>query len=113
MGELIVVSKKNIRPDYHTVYIGRGSALGNPFSCKKSAHNVIECDTAEESIEKYKEYLAYEIKHKNKEICDCLNTIYTAVKLGTKVQLLCFCKNENGEGLCHGDTIKEIILSKF
>ena len=104
---ITVVNKYKHTPTENDVYIGRGSVLGNPFTSIKDRQTKAEfiCDTREESVEKFKEYLLGKIAEKDKKLCDELNRIY---KMETVI-LVCFCKPKS----CHGDFIKKIIESKL
>lgn len=92
-------------------YIARGSPLGNPFthiSMKETKAEFI-CESRDQAIEKYKEYLIQKIKDKDKEICDELNKIWKAAKKGD-VSLICYCAPKLS---CHGNFIKNVINSKL
>ena len=61
-----VVNKNSFTPDTEfsivpikEFYIGRGSVLGNPYTSKKleDTKALFQCDSREESINKYEEYL--------------------------------------------------------
>lgn len=100
---ITVVNKYKHTPTENDVYIGRGSVLGNPFTSIKDRQTKAEfiCESREESVEKFKEYILNKIAIKDKAVCDELNRIY---KMET-VNLVCFCKPKS----CHGDLIKQII----
>lgn len=107
---ITVVNKYKHTATDHDIYIGRGSALGNPFTSiqdrKTKAQYV--CQSREESIESFRKYLYAKIKNKDKYICMALNKIYSLAKTGN-VNLVCYCKPKS----CHGDVIKELIESKL
>lgn len=92
------------------IYIGRGSVLGNPFTSIPIDRTKAEfqCNSREESIEMFKEYIINKINNKDKQVCDELNFIYKIAK-DRNVNLICYCKPKS----CHGDVIKEIIESKL
>lgn len=100
---ITVVNKYKHKPTEKDVYIGRGSILGNPFTSIKDRKTKAEfiCNSREDSIKMFKDYLLDKIKKKDKKICDELNRIYNL----KEVNLVCFCKPKS----CHGDIIKEII----
>jgi hypothetical protein len=98
---IAVVNRKNHEPTDLDVYVGRGSPLGNPFRINFRT-------TREEAIEKYETELQIKIKNKDKVICNELNRIYRAAKVGD-VNLVCYCKPEN----CHADFIKRLIEEKL
>jgi len=107
---IIVVNKyKHVKTD-NDVFIGRGSPLGNPFTHRdiETTKALVKCNTREEAISKYEEYLREAIKNKHKSICDELNRLWLAAKDGD-VNLVCFCKPKS----CHGDIIKKVLEEKF
>jgi uncharacterized protein YeaO (DUF488 family) len=103
---ITVVNKYKHTPTENDVYIGRGSALGNPFTSIKDKTTLAQfvCDSREESVESFREYIEEKIASKDKKICDELNRIYRM----ESVNLVCFCKPKS----CHGDIIKKIIDNK-
>jgi hypothetical protein len=105
-----VVNKYKHTPSSMDVYIGRGSALGNPYTGSKSVKNnkaEYQCESREAAIAKYEEYLILAISEKNRYICDELNKIWSKAKSGD-VNLVCFCNPK----ACHGDIIKKLIEDK-
>ena len=92
------------------VYIGRGSILGNPYTSIKHKETKADfvCDSREESIKLFREYLNDKISNKDSKICAELNKIYLKALSGN-VNLMCYCSPKE----CHGDVIKEIIDSKI
>jgi len=100
-----VVNSYKHKPTKNDIYVGRGSALGNPFSCKRNSMAQYICDTREESIENYRGWLQLQIEFKNKVVTNVLNDIWKRNKNGEDVNLVCFCKPKT----CHADIIKEII----
>lgn len=87
---------------HHTIYIGRGTLLGNPFVRGKDG-------TREEVIEKYSIWLNEQISNKNRLVCNELNRIYK-LSLNYNVYLQCSCKGFHKT--CHGDIIKNVLLNK-
>jgi hypothetical protein len=83
------------------VYIGRGSALGNPFVIGRDG-------TRNEVVAKFRVYLLERIATKDKAICGQLNDIWKKAKEGD-VALVCFCAPQR----CHGDVIKAIVEGKL
>lgn len=86
MNKTVVVNKYKDRFD---VYIGRGSAFGNPFEIGKDG-------TREEVIERYRDWFLKKLKNERfkKQV----------LKLKGK-RLGCFCKPL----ACHGDIIVEYL----
>lgn len=105
-----VVNKYKHQKTESDFYIGRGSALGNPFTSIKTKETkaLVVCENREESISRFKEYLKEKIQNKDEKICFELNRIYKMAKKGD-VNLICYCAPK----ACHGDVIKEIIEEKL
>lgn len=103
---LKVVNKYLHEATEQDVYIGRGSPLGNPFTSIKNRQTKAKevCESREESVKKFDQYIFHEIQNNNRIICDELNRIYLMAKKGD-VNLVCFCKPK----ACHGDVIKKYI----
>lgn len=107
---ITVVNKHTHTPTQNDFYIGRGSALGNPYTSKELSKTKAEfqCSSPEESVSSFRKYLLEKIKEKDKAICDALNSIWKIAKKGD-VNLICYCSPK----CCHGDVIKEIIEPKL
>lgn len=103
---IYVVNKYKHKSTTYDVYIGRGSALGNPFVITNKIPRKV-------SIGLYRVEFYQMLKHKvnNKlkyEICKQeLNKILYMHKKGI-VNLVCYC----APLICHGDVIKEFILNQ-
>lgn len=86
-----VIHKKHSYKHKNVFYIGRGSALGNPYTSiqdrKTKAQFVVEAK--EESVEKYREYLNDCIKKKDERVCSLVNQIFSlAIKEIIEVKML-------------------------
>lgn len=105
-----VVNKRKHVPARNDFYIGRGSALGNPFTHRELEDTIAQyhCETREEAISSYEKYVKDKINQRDLRICDELNRIFIAAKKGD-VNLVCYCKPKS----CHGDIIKRIIEEKL
>ena len=105
-----VIHKKNTDKYKNVFYVGRGSALGNPYTSIHGRETLAEfvVESREESIRLFKEYLLKCIDEKKEKVCNALNEIYT-LSIKENVYLSCYCKPKS----CHGDVIKEIIESRF
>ena len=86
-----ILNKYKVESTKGTIYIGRGSPLGNPFPITKELPRL-------EAIAKYKVYLIQRILTGNDIIINALRS------LSNESRLLCFCKPSP----CHGDVIKDI-----
>lgn len=87
----------NRRVNQEDIYIGRGSALGNPYVIGKDG-------TRDEVIAKYKDYLVQQVNAGNDRIIKALKEIKDRSK-HSMVKLGCYCKPKS----CHGDIIKEYL----
>lgn len=94
--------------DERYVYIGRGSALGNPFThLDNQGKAEYKVESREIAVESYRKYLEEKIKSKDKAVCNELNRIYK-LAMNKEIYLVCYCAPKP----CHGDVIKEIIEEK-
>jgi hypothetical protein len=105
-----VIHKKDTDKHDNVIYVGRGSALGNPYTSIKGRETLAEfvVDSRKESIECFRKYLLDCIEKREDVVCNMLNEIYNLAIKG-EVCLSCYCKPKS----CHGDIIKEIIESKI
>lgn len=105
---MITVRKK----PHPGIYIGRGSALGNPFDHKGSTHPQVKwrVRSREEAISSYKAWLMINLKEphlreRHPNIYRAINQLIVAHKRGEDINLVCYCAPLP----CHGDVIKEIV----
>jgi hypothetical protein len=105
-----VKNKHKSKHEPNDIYIGRGSPLGNPFTHRELEDTLAQykCETREEAISSYEEYINEKIMKRDLKVCDELNRIFIAAKKGD-VNLVCYCKPKS----CHGDIIKKIIEEKL
>ena len=99
-GTITVVNKYTFKPEAGdaVVYIGRGSALGNPWPIQAGT-----TETREVVIQRYKDNLPGRLS--NERTILALGFIEQNVRDGRNVKLVCFCKPR----ACHGDWIKELV----
>lgn len=103
--EITVVNKHSHKPTQDDVYIGRGSALGNPFTHLPGATKAIhQVASREQAVESYKNYLIDLIDAGDPGVLKELEKIKTKARTG-KVNLVCYCAPK----ACHGDVIRELI----
>lgn len=96
-----VVNKHKAVATKEDVYVGRGSALGNPFE--------IDVDgTRDEVVAMYKVWLEKKLKFKDAKIRKAMNEIWSKAKKGN-VRLACYCAPLR----CHAEIIREIVESKL
>jgi hypothetical protein len=93
-----VVNKYNHTPSTNYIYIGRGTALGNPFPITTKDDRDAVCN-------KYENYL----KNLKPSMKAQLNSIVNLGREHGEVNLVCFCAPKR----CHGDSIKALIESKL
>jgi hypothetical protein len=101
MNELTVVNKHHGQwPHRRYVYIGRPSALGNPFPVNAGR-------TREEAVAEFEIYLQQQMEAGNEAILNELERIGAMVldDSGEPVCLQCFCAPK----ACHGDVIRRVI----
>jgi hypothetical protein len=108
-NKISVVNKYKHKPTNRDFYIGRGSPLGNPFTSIRDRETKAEvvCDSREESIQRYEEWLNEKILKKDSAVCGELNRIFLSLREGN-TNLVCYCSPKP----CHGDVIKKLIESK-
>lgn len=104
---IFVVNKKEYNGQGISMYIGRPSTLGNPFThLEEKTLACYKVKTREEAVENYREYfyamLGTEYKFKL-----AIDWIEEKSKKGD-VHLVCWCAPLP----CHGDIIKEYLDSK-
>lgn len=83
-------------------YIGRGSPLGNPYPIEGA-------NTRDVVIEKYRVWLNQKIEACDPVVCDELNRLVDIAHQTGALKLKCFC----APAACHGDVIKETILTAW
>ena len=90
----------NIHREKYDLYIGRPSIWGNPWSHIKDRNTLakFQCDTREEAIAKYREYI---------ENGAGMHLLAKLPMLKGKT-LGCFCNVDKGEH-CHGEVLIELI----
>ena len=99
---IYVVNKYKHQQTTYDVYIGRGSALGNPYSHKFGGLEQFIVKTREDAILMYRKHLASSVLDGNMEVINELRNIAFKAK-SSIVYCVCFCKPAS----CHGDVIVE------
>ena len=85
------------RADPGAQYIGRGSALGNPFVMTAESQRAAVC-------EKYQLWFDAQVAAGNPSVMAQLSVLYRLARQGSLV-LGCYCAPRQ----CHGDTIKRFL----
>ena len=80
--------------DPYSVYVGRGSALGNPFKMNQESDRNAVCDA-------YEIWFNEQVGAGNRLVLQALNELYEIALMGD-LALGCFCSPKR----CHGETIK-------
>lgn len=104
-NDILIVNKKTFLGLSYE-YIGRPSILSNPYTHldlhkTKAKYKV---NSRDEAIDKYREYLIYEVQNGNVTIINELYRLAEIVKNKTLI-LSCWCFPKR----CHGEVIKEMI----
>jgi hypothetical protein len=104
-----IVNKKHASPSEVQLghYVGRGTALGNPFKVKP--WGPYEKGT---TLPLYEEWLRQQIAERNVEVIDMLNRLARYAKKGDLI-LVCHCVDEKGNGVCHAQIIQQILEEKL
>jgi len=95
-----IVNKHYHSPDpLRDVYVGRGTALGNPYT--------VEDWGREGAIEKYKAWLIESAKD-DPEVRHILNAIYQKLMSTGNINLVCYCAPQP----CHAEVIRDLVMEK-
>ena len=89
----MVTTVVNKRYEEYDVYIGRGSAFGNPFSHKAGTKAQVVVESREQAIEMYEQWI-----RAKPELLNLLHAL-KGKRLG------CYCKPLS----CHGDVLVKLI----
>ena len=105
-----VVNMKNHTPTPYDFYIGRPSAVGNPYSHKpdsKLAEFIVP--TRDKAIESYEKYMIDKIESVDEDFVSAINEMLYIYQDFGKLNLCCWCKPKS----CHGDYIKSYLDKKI
>lgn len=98
-----VVNKRTYKGKFGH-YIGRPSALGNPYTSKDYGGG-IKVESVSEAIRLYEIWLREQIKLGNRAVINELNDIYYKSENEGCVDLVCWCWPRP----CHGNVIVKVI----
>ena len=84
-------------------YIGRPSALGNPFTSKTHGQGQ-RVQSVQESIDLFEQWLEEKIQAKDKDVLAELTRLFKHAQ-HKPLTLVCWC----APGPCHGDVIKRVL----
>lgn len=100
------MNKTTHKPTPVDVYIGRGSAVGNPYHSKESNHPqaLYKVETVEEAIDGYVKYLEYAY-YNDMSINKFIKELIDRELDDQNTNLVCYCSPDK----CHGDIIKNFV----
>ena len=93
-----VVTHKTRDPAKPSFYIGRPSALGNPFVLGRDGDRATV-------VARYATWLEERIKARDAAVLDALDRIRLIRRAAGEVQLVCYCSPL----ACHGDVVARVI----
>ena len=102
--EVVNIERHTITP--YDFYIGRPSAVGNPYShtpYSKLAKFIVS--SRDEAIESYEKYMLDKIESDDEEFMGAIDEMLEIYKDFGKLNLCCWCKPKR----CHGDYIKSYL----
>lgn len=103
LSKINIYNKNNNYPN-NSIYIGRGSILGNPFSHIPNKGK-FPVDTREEAIVAYQDWLEEKLEDKTNPIYQEIQRLKLILKETGELNLLCYCVPLP----CHGNIIAKII----
>jgi len=103
-----VVNKRTHVRTTHDIFVGRGSALGNPWDWKEQTTAPLKCSCRAEAIANYIKYLDEKIAARDPDILFALNSILREARKGD-VNLVCYCAPLD----CHAGYIKQLVEEKL
>lgn len=98
--DLFHIEVVHTKRDPDSIYIGRGSALGNPFKMYSEADRDKVCD-------QYDEYFLSQLNSGDPDFMEELEFLVESAYVNGYVKLGCFCAPRR----CHGDTVKRFLNS--
>ena len=101
-GIIKVVNKKTLTSEvgYTDIYIGRPSALGNPYPMSGEHTRKVVCELYHQYLWKQMQ-IAWREPSAQNSVWNELKRITLLVKSGVNVRLICFCEPLD----CHGNSI--------
>ncbi len=97
MVEIRVLNKHSVGD--RGEYVGRPSALGNPFKLEHESQR-------DHVIQQYETWLQDRIAARDLQVCHELNRLYRIVRDQGVLELTCWCAPKP----CHADVIRSILL---
>lgn len=118
-NQIKVIHKIRNKQLPNTFYVGRPTALGNPFTVYKTTnHNDIQVGSILEAVQEYEVYFEEELEAGNEQMIAQLEPIFQALTEGKTVHLACWCKDEvtpfaSDSEYCHSDVIRNFLLDEL
>lgn len=109
----LVNSEDKTKPNY--IYVGRPTALGNPFSHLAYVKNITLVPTPKVAVKEYEKWIRVQIDLGNQHVLYALAQIYDQAMNG-RIYLMCWCKDEllprHGDHECHAEVIRKIVIEE-
>lgn len=90
-------------------YVGRPSALGNPFTHKqavKARHpELVLVGSREEAVACYERWLRAELAKGNRRVREAMNSLWRRWREDGELVLVCWCAPK----ACHADVLKRVL----
>jgi Domain of unknown function (DUF4326) len=100
MVEIQILNKRTVGD--RGEYVGRPSALGNPFKLEQeSQRNSV--------IQQYELWLQERINARDSRVCHEFNRLYRIARDQGVLELTCWCAPKR----CHADVVRNILLEAF
>lgn len=96
-----VANKKN-NPQGNTHYVGRPTALGNPFLLGRDGNR-------EEVIDEYSEWLNVMLQDPDSEQSRELGKLMASAREHEELTLVCWC----APAACHADVVREVLTERL
>lgn len=106
--EIFVVNQKHVSMTMKFFLVYRPHPLGNPFSHRPNRYGPVNASSAEDAVAKFKQWLWQKYNAKDVAVCNEISRIKEELRY-KRVQLSCWCVDENGEGVCHANVIRDFI----
>jgi hypothetical protein len=106
VGNIKVVNKKTLSPElgYTDIYIGRPSALGNPYPMTSEHTRKVVCDLYHRYLWKQMQ-IAWREPDAQNSVWNELKRITLLIKSGVNARLICYCEPLD----CHGNSIVKAV----
>lgn len=93
-----IIEVVHCKRDPDSIYIGRGSVLGNPYPMRSEDDRDLVCD-------QYEEYFQQKIEERDEEFMEEIARLVESAYVNGYVRVGCFCAPRR----CHGDTVARFL----